>query len=73
MVMSCLRLTANDDYSIDFDTSMTEEEMEKSLREVVPSVGHRKKLKRSSSHSDLSSVASDDHPGTWSKTRETLG
>ena len=51
----------NDDYSIDFDTSVTEEEMEKSLREVLPSKDHRRKVKKTSSQSDMSSIASDDH------------
>ena len=50
-----------DDYSIDFDTSVTEEEMEKSLREVMPAEVHRKRIKKTSSQSDLSSIASDDH------------
>ena len=60
MVKISLLFFVIDDYSVDFDTSITEEEMEKSLRDVVPSESYRKKLKRQPSQSELT-YSSDEH------------
>ncbi len=53
------------DYTLDFDTSVTEEEVEKSLREVVPAESHRKRIKRTGSQSDMASYSSDDQTLTF--------
>lgn len=39
--------------SLSVDTSLTEEELERSLRDVLPSEGQRKKLKREASTGDV--------------------
>ena len=41
------------------DTSLTEEEMERSMRDVLPSEGERRKLKKSKAAADISSVTDD--------------
>ena len=42
--------------SISYDTSYTEDELEKSLRDVLPSEGHRKKLKKQTSSSSVTTT-----------------
>ncbi len=49
-----------EDYSIEFDTSVTEDDMEKSMREMMPSESLRQKIKRSNSQSDLAEYSSDE-------------
>ncbi len=55
-----LTYVSTTDYTLDYDTSITEEEMEKSLREVLPSEGQRKELKRKTSQNDFPFVSLDN-------------
>ncbi len=48
------------DYSLEFDTSITEDDMERSMREVLPAESLRQKIKRSNSQSELPDYSSDE-------------
>jgi len=52
------------DVTMDYDSSMTEEEMERSLREVLPSENQRKKIKRTTSLSVGNAVDSSADSGS---------
>ncbi len=54
------RFFPDGDYSEVFDTSVTEDDMEKSLREVLPAESMRQKILRSKSQSELNEVSSDE-------------
>lgn len=59
MVSSCLFTASGDEYSIIFDDTMTEDEMEeKSFKAILPSESHRKRAKKHSG--DNMSVTSDE-------------